>query len=58
MTEYQKRVKKALIDKGMNMNELAEALGVTRQAIWMTISGATYCKGVAEKLNSFLEIKE
>ena len=58
LTEYQKKVKKALIEREMTMNELAEALDVSRQAVWLTISGTQYIKGIAEKINRLLEIKE
>lgn len=49
-----RRVKHAMIDKGMGTKELGEALGYTRQYVAAIVNGRVYVETAVKRISDFL----
>lgn len=56
MSEFEKEVKKALIDKDMTMGDLAEILGITLSYMSDLIKGKRTNKEQIQKIRDVLDI--
>ena len=56
MSEFEKEVKKALIDKDMTMGDLAEILGITLSYVSDLIKGKRTNKEQIQKIRDVLDI--
>lgn len=56
MSEFEKEVKKALIDKDMTMGDLAEILGITLSYVSDLIKGKRTSKEQIQKIRDVLDI--
>lgn len=57
MSEWEKKVRKALIDRDMNIPELAEIVGFNVTYIYDIFSGARPGDKVKAAINDFLELE-
>ena len=55
MTIDEKIIRKKMIDKGMTFNELAAAVGISRQYLWMIVTGKNKAPKVRAKIFKELE---
>lgn len=58
MTEFEKQVKKALIDRNMTMTDLAEALGITISYVSDLIKGKRKNQAQIDRIKGFLSLLE
>lgn len=56
--DWCKSVKKALIEKNMTMNQLAEDVGFSRDRVSLTVNGHCMDKPVIKNINLLLHIEE
>lgn len=52
-----KDVKHQLIERDMDVNDLAEAIGISRVYVSEIINGRRYAPDMAKKIASFLEVE-
>lgn len=58
MSEYEKKVKVAMINKGIaTYKELSNILGITQSYMSDIVTGARKATNVRQKINDFLEIE-
>lgn len=55
MTIDEKIIRKKMIDKGMTFNELAAAVGISRQYLWMIVTGKNKAPKIRRKIYEVLE---
>lgn len=55
--EWEKEVRKALIDRDLNQKELADALGLSRQYITMTINGTVQVQRTIDRISKFVGVE-
>lgn len=58
MSEFEKRVKKALIDRDMTMTDLAEALGITISYVSDLTKGKRKNQAQIDKIKGFLDLSD
>ena len=54
MTDYEKKVRKALIDRDMNLSDLAAETGVSVTYLYDILSGARKATKLRQEINDFL----
>lgn len=54
---WSKDVKKTLIDKDMNVTELSEDIGITREYVSRVVNGTVYAPEIAARISKRLDIK-
>lgn len=54
---WSKAVKKALIDKDMNVTELSEDLGFAREYVSRVVNGTVYAPEIADRISKHLGVK-
>lgn len=57
MSDWEKEVRKALIDFGMTVDELAKELNVTRAYIYDIFKGGRKATEMRQKINDYLGIE-
>ena len=58
MSEFEKQVKKALIDRNMTMGDLAEALGISLGYVSDLIKGKRTNSEQIRRIQDFLELSD
>ncbi len=57
MSDFEKEVRKTLIDRNMSISDLANALGVTPAYIYDILAGNRVATDMTERIVSYLDIK-
>lgn len=58
LSPWCKTAQKAMIDKELNINDVAARLKCTRQYAWSLVNGRMYSQGAIRKISKMLEISE
>lgn len=58
MSEFEKQVRKALIDNEMKMTDLAEQLGITMSYLYDIITGKRKAEHQKERIRQLLSIED
>ena len=56
MSEFEKDVRKSLIDRGMSMTDLARALSISNAYVYDIMSGRRNANDMKQKMIHFLEM--
>ena len=58
MSDYEKAVRKALIDKDMTMAELAKMFGISKTYLYDIVTGSRVAVSYKERINTFLGVTD
>lgn len=58
MLYFEKQVRHALIDRNMNMKDLAEELGITVSYLYDIMTGARKAEHQKQRIREFLDIEQ
>lgn len=58
MNEFEKAVRKALIDKDMNLTDLADAIGISLTYLYDILNGNRKAEHQKKKIIEILELQE
>ena len=56
MSDWEKRVRKALIDKDMHISDLADELNVSSAYVYDVLSGNRKATGLRQRINDLLKL--